>query len=142
MAELSIGQIIKMVVAVSVLVVVIVGAIYGFRYVYGYFEDLGIIGEDYEEPDLKVEFYQELIREGEVIAIIDSEGYIVRNRIKSDYFVRNRIIEKDGFWYNPDVGKIDSDLKVDIVEGENNEILKEIEGSYLINRDFMKVKDE
>jgi hypothetical protein len=151
MAELAIGQIIKMTLAIFVIVIVIGGVALAFyQYIIPYFKGLG----PSKGPDLTSPFYTDLIKNGITIGIVPphakGEDYISiyddsgKSRTTKYYFEDDGDIRERKGWYRWDtlVGKVDvntAQIKME-KDYENVPELKKINGGYRIGNEIRKLR--
>ena len=104
MSELTTGEIVKMVIAILVLLVVVVGAYFGYTYYFKtYFEGLGPSIDDYNAKN------QEIVKSKPLLAVVTIDArnnYILfsGDKEKSEYYVCK------GCWFASD-GEIFKDNK-------------------------------
>ena len=140
--ELTINNLIKMVIAMLVIVLVIAGIYLGMKsYVIPYFSGIG-----FEEPkvDINTQFGGELIQDKNLIGRVDKDGFFMYENKKTDLrFKDNKILLFESFlgigWLNPDTkaGTIEQDGKL-VVEPitEYYEILN---GAYKYGNEIYKI---
>src|SRR3989344_7169930 len=124
MVELTIEQIVKIVIAVLVLVVVLGGAYFIFKdKILSYFGDLA----PSEKQDLSSPYYQELLGNDEnLIGTIDKEQHIIVDGKKTGYYLKKRSIKRPAaWWFDKEVGVIDKNNKL---LAEPEEIAKDEQG--------------
>lgn len=125
MAELTTGEIVKMVIAILVLIVVVVGAYFGYTYYFkAYFEGLGPGIEDYNSKN------QEVIKSKQSLAVVTIDAknnYITFNGESkhSDYYIckgcwfasDGEMFKDDGnpAWADEKVGFVDSNGQIHVV---------------------------
>ena len=144
--ELTINNLIKMVIAVFVIVLIVTGLFIAMKsYVLPYFSGIG-----FEEPKINVntQFGRELIQEKNLVGRVDSEGFFIYEKKKTDvYFKEGKIevLEKGAFgwdWINPDseIGLVGNDGKIELSGAtEYSDVL---EGSYKYGNEIYKVGGE
>lgn len=143
-AELTVNQIIVMVIAVFVLVIVIVGAGLAFyNYIYPNFK-----GYTYEDKrNLDGPYYNSLIKPENVVASTDGQTktpYIILNGQKTKYYFTadRKQIKEATSWYqkNPIVAEIDVDYKIKVSDEylQKDPRLAVIENGELIEREIYK----
>ena len=144
MAELTIDQIIKIVLAVLVLVLVLTGIYMAFsNYIIPYFSDLG----PSQEPDISTPYYQDLIKDDNLIAktSVDKDVNFIDVRQGNDfartdyYFLRKtgKIYKNlDGGWLKPWEWAIDPQVG-DIL---NSKIRIFSEGTYSTDSNLLTIQ--
>jgi len=151
MAELTISQLIKMLLFVAVIVVVITGAYLGFRnYVIPYFEDLG---PSERELDLSTPYYQDLMREENLAGVtVLKEGYLYFSvkeggaTFGTSYYLDDGsiyIAEGEYFGFDEEIGEIDkSSGKIKIFDEwlDKDMLLKNIDGGEKIGNEIYKIR--
>ena len=117
MSELTTGEIVKMVMAVLVLLVVVVGAYYGYTYYFKtYFEGLGPSIEDYNAKNI------EIVKSKPVLAVVTTDSrnnYITftGDKEKSEYYIcKGCQIASDGEMFKDDKNPVWLDEKVGFVD--------------------------
>lgn len=140
--ELTINNLIKIIIAVFVIVVVIFGIYSGMRnYILPYFSGLG-----FEEPkiDMNSGFGKILIKEENKIARLDNENYLVFKNQKTDvYFKEQKIWIKeigvlgiDRLDLDEEIGSLDNEGKITINPGFGYE---ELNGAYKFGKEIYKI---
>lgn len=148
MAELTTEQIIKIVIAVLVLVVVLGGVYLIFRdKIFSYFGDLAPA----EEQDLSSPYYQELLKEQNLVARIASdakERYIFVGEKKTSYYIKKGTVYLhikglfDTHYFDKNVGTIGKDNKIHIDKDElNDPTLQLINGAEKIGNELRRLRN-
>jgi len=148
--ELATSEIVKMVIAVFVLIIVIVGAYAGYKYyLVSYFKDLGPSG--YKEPDLSSSYYQSLIVESNRVASVENTVEDVKwiydkNGGKTFYYFwkeTNSIYLDVPFWADKQVGEISSTGKIKIFDSyTGNSFLSIINNGERVRGQIYKMEDK
>ncbi len=143
--ELTINNLIKMVIASVVIVVVILGVYFSMKaYVIPYFS-----GISFEEPkiDINTQFSKELIQEKNLIGRVDENSFFIsekEGRTKI-YFKKDKIyLEKYGLFgldelkFDEEIGELDNEGKISIYYGvEGSEGLN---SAYKYGKEIYKIK--
>ena len=139
MAELTINQLIKIVIALIVMIIIILGIYAGVRYyIIPYFSGIG-----FEEPkvDINTQFGRELIQEKNLIGRVDSEGFFIYENKKTDlYFEEGEIKIKEYGWFGWD--KLNPDESAGIVGNDGKLEVKEITQYYSVLNGAYKYGNE
>lgn len=144
MAELATNEVIKIVIAVLVLAVVIFGLVSGYRnYIVPYFEDLG---PSNEKKDLDSQYYKELVKKENEVAILtsgDKEQYLIIKGEKTRYYWKKGDIKEDnGKWYALDkkLGITDKNGRIAIFEESlaGNPEIEALKGAEKVGNAFYK----
>lgn len=139
MAQLTTSTLIKLIIGLIVVVTVILGITMSFNnYVKPYF---GGLFPSEQETNLSESKVTELLKPESLRASIDGKGVIDGSGGK--YHTNGKIIEEKRVWYkfDPNVGEIDENGKVTIYDKyKEDEFLSKLEGAYLINNAFRKIK--
>ena len=137
--ELTINNLIKMVIAVFVIVLIVTGLFIAMKsYVLPYFSGIG-----FEEPkvDVNTQFGRELIQEKNLIGRVDSDGFFIYEKRKTDvYFDEGKIKEAVDWWLDDKIGFVGSDGKIEL-DGAT-EYFEVLEGSYKYGNEIYKVGGE
>jgi len=140
MVEITNEQIVKMVVAVLVLVVVLGGVYILFKdKILSYFS--GMTSQD--NRDFSSPYYTELLKPENLVATLDSKGYIYIDNVKTKYYIKKNSIKLDvPWWFDKEVGILGKDFKISIDEEwkNKNNILSSIDGSEKIGLELRKLK--
>ncbi len=145
--ELTIGQIIKVVIAALVFVVVVLGVVLGFNsYIVPYFTEIGPSGI---EKNLDTQYYQDLLDDENLVATVvevrgENAHYLNINGEQTNYYFWKenvqKIYEDDYSFWNRDnlIGILDNNGIVDI-ENPVNDNLKSLDGGEKIGRAIYKI---
>lgn len=106
MAQLTISQLIKMLLFGFVIVLVIYGVSLGFNsYVIPYFKDIGPSTED--PRNLNTQFYETLVAPENVVATLDAKKFFIVDGNKINYFIEDSgIYFKVDFWWDTKAGEL------------------------------------
>jgi hypothetical protein len=78
-----------------------------------------------------------------LVATLDSKGYIYINNVKTKYYIKKNSIKLDvSWWLDKEVGILGKDFKISIDEEwkKKDQILSSIDGSEKIGQELRKLK--
>lgn len=133
MAQLTINNLIKIIIAVIVIVIVIVAVYFVMsNYIIPYFTDLG-----FEESriDTTTAFAKELLKEENIIGSVSDGTFIYEGRETDLYFKSGSLYMKKTGWFNWDwTGR---DIKVGNLDSEGKIIIsQEVPGTELLSNAY------
>jgi len=148
MSELTSGQIIKIVIAVFVLIIIIIGATLSFsNYIFPYFKDVG----PGESRDFTTPYYQNLIKDENLVGATidkyeDDKGFFIKicQEVTNFYFYKkdqSQIWLNDGAYFGDGkVGEVDNTgvIKINDDYLKQFKVLNKIQNSEKIGNEIYK----